>query len=395
MINIKKKFIIIFILPFILYCFKFRISFFSVKTFKIFYSSKKNSIYDISKGDITINDKIDENVYLQFSNNKIAELINNEQLIQSIFDKSLDNDINTNNYAKCFCIYYTPKLCFKEGNSIKIETYDSLQLNLDLGVFPESNFKYKSNHPDIIEVTKNGKITAIRPGIAIITVSGFGYKKGKIHVTSIVKKGLISNYTLDMNNASQYSNVMIVAHPDDETLWGGANLYKDDYFVVCLTNGYNKIRANEFQKIMKFTNNTGILLNYPDVTGKYIDDWSNVEDGILHDLKIILEYKCWNKIVTYGPDGTYGHIHHKKTSEYITKLAIKTKKYSNLYYFAKYYKKNEIPENQSRISDIELNYKNQEIIFYKSTKKGIDKYFIHVMPYEKLILASESNNIFK
>ena len=116
---------------------------------------------------------------------------------------------------------------------------------------------------------------------------------------------------------------------------------------------------------------------------------------ILHDLKIILEYKCWNKIVTYGPDGTYGHIHHKKTSEYITKLAIKTKKYSNLYYFAKYYKKNEIPENQSRISDIELNYKNQEIIFYKSTKKGIDKYFIHVMPYEKLILASESNNIFK
>ena len=262
-------------------------------------------------------------------------------------------------------------------------------------MFPESNFKYKSDHPDIIEVKKNGKITAIRPGIAIITVSGFGYKKGKIQVTSIVKKGLINNHTLDINNASQYSNVMIVAHPDDETLWGGANLYKDDYFVVCLTNGYNEIRANDFQKIMKFTNNTGILLNYPDVTGKYIDDWSNVKDGLLHDLKIILEYKNWNKIVTYGPDGTYGHIHHKKTSEYITKLAIKTKKYSHLYYFAKYYKKNEIPENLSRISDNELNYKYQEILLYKSTKKDIDKYFIHVVPYEKLILASESKNIFK
>ena len=393
--NIKKKFIIIFIFPLLLYCFKFSVYFFSVKTIKIFYSSKKNSIYNVSEEDISFNKNIDEKIYLKFSNNKVSEFINNEQLIRSIFDKSLDNDINKNNHAKCICIYNTPKLIFKEGNSIKIETYDSLQLNLDLGVFPESNFKYKSDHPDIIEVKKNGKITAIRPGIAIITVSGFGYKKGKIQVTSIVKKGLINNHTLDINNASQYSNVMIVAHPDDETLWGGANLYKDDYFVVCLTNGYNEVRANDFQKIMKFTNNTGILLNYPDVTGKYIDDWSNVKDGLLHDLKIILEYKNWNKIVTYGPDGTYGHIHHKKTSEYITKLAIKTKKYSHLYYFAKYYKKNEIPENLSRISDNELNYKYQEILLYKSTKKDIDKYFIHVVPYEKLILASESKNIFK
>ena len=45
---------------------------------------------------------------------------------------------------------------------------------------------------------------------------------------------------------------MIVAHPDDETLWGGANLLKERYFVVCLTNGYDLIRSNEFKEILKF-----------------------------------------------------------------------------------------------------------------------------------------------
>ena len=108
---------------------------------------------------------------------------------------------------------------------------------------------------------------------------------------------------------------MIVAHPDDETLWGGANLFLYSYFVVCLTNGYNERRAKDFRQILNFTNNGGIILNYPDLkdSNKIRDDWSEVKNGILKDLSIILNYKNWNKIVTHGPDGTTGHIHHKKT----------------------------------------------------------------------------------
>ena len=48
-----------------------------------------------------------------------------------------------------------------------------------------------------------------------------------------------------------------------------------------------------------------------------------------------------------------------------------------------------------KILDKELEYKIKEISFYKSTKEGIDKYFIHVMPYENFILASKSKNIYK
>ena len=42
---------------------------------------------------------------------------------------------------------------------------------------------------------------------------------------------------------------MIVAHPDDETLWGGADLMKESYFVVCLTNNYHTKRSKEFLQI--------------------------------------------------------------------------------------------------------------------------------------------------
>ena len=67
---------------------------------------------------------------------------------------------------------------------------------------------------------------------------------------------------LDNYNASKYQNVMIVSHPDDETLWGGVNLYKDKYFVVCLTNGFNLKRANDYRQLLKFTKNDGIIYPY-------------------------------------------------------------------------------------------------------------------------------------
>ena len=44
---------------------------------------------------------------------------------------------------------------------------------------------------------------------------------------------------------------MIFSYPDDETLWGGANLYKDRYFLVCLANGFNLKKANDFKKIIE------------------------------------------------------------------------------------------------------------------------------------------------
>ena len=47
-------------------------------------------------------------------------------------------------------------------------------------------------------------------------------------------------------------NLMIVAHPDDELVFGGAELIKYGilYKVVCISYKNNKIRAKEFENVI-------------------------------------------------------------------------------------------------------------------------------------------------
>lgn len=340
-------------------------------------------------------DNNDEKIYLKSLNNKTAELSNGfilmkssgrECLIPYTENKKIKTEI-------CINIYNTPELNFKESNPVKVEIYNSMQLHLDRRDYPKKNIKFKSNHPEIIKVNNEGEIIAIRPGNALITASGLDGKNTHIKILAVSKKGFISNFTLNQYNASQYKKLMIVAHPDDEALWGGANLYKDRYFVVCLTNGFKLKRANNFKELLKFTNNSGVILNYPDVQDHIRDDWSEVRDGILKDLSTLFKYQYWDKIVTHGPEGTTGHIHHKKTSKFVTKIAKKYNEYNNLYYFGKFYKKKKIPKNLPRISDKELSFKKKEIDIYQSVIKTIHRLWYHFLPYENWILASKWKKI--
>ena len=246
----------------------------------------------------------------------------------------------------------------------------------------KKKIKYFSCNPEIIKINNDGVSTAVRPGKTIIFAYGFDSKITKLEVIATSNNGLINNYTLSKNHAEFYQNLMIVAHPDDETLWGGANLYKDKYFVVCLTNGHNLYRVKDFRKILTFTKNKGIILDYPDIQGHIIDKWKEFKEGIIKDLKTIISYNNWNKIVTHGPEGTTGHIHHKKISSYITMIAKKKNLLSKLYYFGKVYKKGKIPKNLHRINKTELRYKLKEVSFYKSKAREIHKHWYHMIPYE-------------
>ena len=94
---------------------------------------------------------------------------------------------------------------------------------------------------------------------------------------SVSKECLLKNYNLDLYNANKYNNSMIVAHPDEETLWWNAHLSKKRYFEVCITNGYNIKRAKDFKKVIIFTKNSGIILNYPDLQEDIKDEWFEIE----------------------------------------------------------------------------------------------------------------------
>ena len=168
---------------------------------------------------------------------------------------------------------------------------------------------------------------------------------------------------LDLEN---YNKLMIVAHPDDEILWGGAHLIEDNYLVVCVTCGPIKERVNEFISVMEATNDRYIMLGYPDKTNGERDNWDTSREGITNDLKEIINLKNWELIVTHNPLGEYGHVHHKMTNGMVTEL---TEDKEKLFYFGKYYSKKEITAHlgeMTPVKDSSLVTKRHIIGLYKS-----------------------------
>lgn len=206
---------------------------------------------------------------------------------------------------------------------------------------------------------------------------------------------LINRYTLnravyvDKNieniNFSDVPNLMIVAHPDDDYIWGGSHLIDDDYLVVCVTCGTKRKRVIEFKKAMNKTNDKYMMLGYPDKTNGERDNWNEVYDDIYEELENIINYKDWNIVVTHNPEGEYGHIHHKMINKMVTDIT----NHDKLWYFGKYYSKGNIPSDLERISDENYTKKVNELIpIYKSQKSSMD-IFGHMFAYEKWVTYEE------
>ena len=57
---------------------------------------------------------------------------------------------------------------------------------------------------------------------------------------------LILCLNISIIHAEEPKSLMIVAHPDDEAIWGGSHLMNGNYTVLCITNGNNKKRKKTF-----------------------------------------------------------------------------------------------------------------------------------------------------
>ena len=98
---------------------------------------------------------------------------------------------------------------------------------------------------------------------------------------------------------------MIVAHPDDELVFGASELinYGSEYKVVCISNPNNKNRISEFNKVMKELNVCSWeVLDYEDTL---------YPTQTYDQIDIIVNSRKWEKIVTHNPVGEYGHPQHK------------------------------------------------------------------------------------
>lgn len=228
-------------------------------------------------------------------------------------------------------------------------------------------------------ITKNKKIIITGLIILIILLSGciiYMHNTYQIHPN------------FQKINLKGYNKLMIVAHPDDETLWGGKALIEDDYLVVCITCGKVKSRVFEFVNVMHTTNDKYIMLGYPDKTNGERDNWDTVYEDITKDLKEIIKLKDWELIVVHNPEGEYGHQHHKMTSNIVTEI-VENK--DILYYFGKYYSKKTIRDHYDELvsmSEKTLNTKKKIIGMYH-TQDFIQTSFDQMFPYENWVPYTE------
>lgn len=179
-------------------------------------------------------------------------------------------------------------------------------------------------------------------------------------------------------------NLIIVAHPDDETIWGGDHLLEEDYLVVCVTCGTNKNRDKEIRNVLDVSDDELIKLGYPDNPGGVVSDWEEYKEDIIKDLTSIITMKEYDKIVTHNPQGEYGHIHHVMINHMVTEI-VKDKYLANhLYYFAKYYTKDEIDlSNAAKFPIKNYNKKINEMVKLYKSQSFIQTSFAHVMGSEQ------------
>lgn len=286
------------------------------------------------------------------------------------------------------------EIVISTGNSIQLSIGKNFQINSKVVPANATNKEivYKSFNDKIASVTNKGIVKGNKVGETKITVSA---DKGKITQTikikvvsdnnsSANKKGPFITTSILKQAGIDYTNkLMVVAHPDDETLWGGGHLSEGNWFVVCLTNGYNRQRTKEYHNALNSLGAKGIILSYPDLTNGKRNNWSTVKNNIVNDMNTVLKYKEWNMIATHNPEGEYGHIHHKMTSSYMRASTQSAGNFSRLYYFGKFYKPNEIPTNlEANVSSYNQNKKRHALDLYTSQLKAINKKWAQLIPYE-------------
>lgn len=365
---------------------------------------KNIKISGIDVNNVSVGDKIPLKIQLEpknvsynklsfkSSDDKVAQVDENG-IINTLTTGKVTITVGCENSDKTESLEFTvkekrlQKITFKEGKKITLENGESHKLVPQFipKESKKSDLVYSSSNKTIASVSSDGTITTLRPGIVTITLkSTEENKSASIDVIVKSDNGLISKKDLDSLGLDGFTKLMIVAHPDDETLWGGGHLLEGNWFVVCLTNGYNSKRVTEFTNALSVSGSKFMILNYPDYKVKrIIDDWKYVKKGIGKDIELLLKYKNWKQVATHNLQGEYGHKHHKMTNQIVTAQARNYNTIDKLYYFGKFYKPNEVPVSlKPNIENKVLETKMKMIDQYPNQRKSIDALWIQMAPHE-------------
>jgi LmbE family N-acetylglucosaminyl deacetylase len=123
-----------------------------------------------------------------------------------------------------------------------------------------------------------------------------------------------------MEQVKQKSVALIVAHPDDETLWAGGTILTHpewDCFVVCLCRGSDTNRAPKFYRALKVLNARGVMGDLDDGPEQIPLDAKLLEDTI----QKLLPQQHYDLLITHDVKGEYTkHLRHEETSRSVKNL---------------------------------------------------------------------------
>ena len=113
---------------------------------------------------------------------------------------------------------------------------------------------------------------------------------------------------------------VVVAHPDDETLWAGGTILSCrewECFVACLCRGYDPDRAPRFWRALARLGACGAMADVDDGPEQNPLPPRQVEREVLR----MLPRTCFDIVLTHGPKGEYTrHRRHEETSRAVTAL---------------------------------------------------------------------------
>jgi len=128
-----------------------------------------------------------------------------------------------------------------------------------------------------------------------------------------------------MKPETKKSVAIIVAHPDDETLWAGGTILSHPEwkcFVVCLTRADDKNRAFRFYNALKELGAEGVMGDIDDGPEQHLLNENEIEDTILNLLPRLHYYL----IITHNVNGEYTrHRRHEEVNRAVVKLWQKAK----------------------------------------------------------------------
>ena len=108
----------------------------------------------------------------------------------------------------------------------------------------------------------------------------------------------------DRISPPQEDTLLIVTHPDDDTLFFHTKIKEYKPYVALMVTGWSLKRLFDFIKVMKYY---GVKFRPYDT----VEDKPNAEKKIIKQIKAVFKAGNFKRCLTHNAEGEYGHRNHK------------------------------------------------------------------------------------